>query len=455
MLLELLFVTPLTKKIEKLNKAFTKMSIRLTCSTRRLLVSGPATLTTALLVTQRCATHKIMQRNAKLVSEASVVHEAFSNARVATQTKLQASRPSGARPNTKPSTIVLDDLQSSFALTPSVIVSGQQLWNASKIAREKSALREANKVFITGGASTIRRLWRTYKIQPNVVYVPDTEPVVPAWCLEEDLPSVIVRASPVDINRQLLSAEMNDGFAAEFPMPAAPPLELATEKPEECLATPSTKLKSVLVLYRVMVPGNVGTLIRAAVDRGYDAVVLCGCADPYGEKVVRASDGCVAAPGVKLFHIPDARQAVPTLQQIATSHDLLPIFGVPTEQSGAESPFVVAKKFHELNRRYPDRTLGAMVVLGSESMGLDALENEWNMPFQAVSIAMTNHFVDSMNVAVAGAILLQQFRPAATADFDRLAEVHQKLLQPKLTAASVESSSDDTAEVDPQGTVKQ
>jgi tRNA G18 (ribose-2'-O)-methylase SpoU len=413
------------------------MSIRVLSSSKLLARNGATILTTVLVTSRRCVTHKIVQKREKLAAEASVVHQAFATARLTPQLEPKVNTTQKKR-----ATIVLDDLNQSFPLTASVSVSGQQLWNASKIAREKSELRESNKVFVTGGASTIRRLWRKYRIQPNVVFVPDNAAAVPAWCFEQDLPSVIVRASPVDINRQLLSAELNDGYAAEFPLPVPAPLELATQKPEEHLATrmPPTKLKSVLVLYRVMVPSNVGTLIRAAVDRGYDAVVLCGCADPYSEKVVRASDGCVMAPGLKLFHIPDASTAVPIIQQIATAHDLLPIFGVPTEQSGAESPFTVAKKFHELNRKYPDRTLGSMVVLGSESMGLDALENDWTMPFQAVSIPMTNHFVDSINVAVAGSILLHQFRPAAMAEFDRLAEVHQKHSQPKLTAGDAQTN---------------
>lgn len=357
-----------------------------------------------------------------------------------------ALKPAAAvKSSKKPTTVVLDSLSDTFALTPTVSVSGHQLWNASKIAREKGALRDANKVFVTGGASTIRRLWRQYKMKPNVVYVPDNLPVLPSWCLEDDLPSVIVRASPVDINRSLLSAEMNDGFAAEFPAPITPPLEVALQKP---IDSNSEKLSSVLVLYGVKVPGNVGLLCRAAVDRGYDSIVLCGCADAYGEKVVRSSDGTVVAPGLKLFRIPDMASAVPILQQIAESHDLLPIFGVPSDQSGAESPFVVAKKFHELNRRYPDRPLGAMVVLGSESVGLDVLEQEWTTPFQAVSIAMTNSFVDSMNVAVAGSILLQHFKPSAAASFERLAQIHEQMSHPQLTESSHEHSSASTVAAD-------
>jgi TrmH family RNA methyltransferase len=46
-------------------------------------------------------------------------------------------------------------------------------------------------------------------------------------------------------------------------------------------------------------PGNLGTVIRTADAAGADAVLLCGGADPYNGKAVRASAG-------SLFHLPVA-----------------------------------------------------------------------------------------------------------------------------------------------------
>ncbi|MDQ6750725.1 MAG: RNA methyltransferase [Actinomycetota bacterium] len=52
-------------------------------------------------------------------------------------------------------------------------------------------------------------------------------------------------------------------------------------------------------LHDVADPGNVGTVLRAALAFGASSVVLGpGCADPYGPKAVRASMGAIFAVGV-------------------------------------------------------------------------------------------------------------------------------------------------------------
>ncbi|MCR4805074.1 MAG: RNA methyltransferase [Clostridia bacterium] len=50
----------------------------------------------------------------------------------------------------------------------------------------------------------------------------------------------------------------------------------------------------VLVCDRIQDPGNLGTLLRTAESCGFSgALLLKGCADPYGPKAVRSSAGCV------------------------------------------------------------------------------------------------------------------------------------------------------------------
>jgi TrmH family RNA methyltransferase len=53
-------------------------------------------------------------------------------------------------------------------------------------------------------------------------------------------------------------------------------------------------------------PGNLGTIVRTADAAGADAVVICGGADPFNGKAVRASAGSV-------FHVPLAETSVPDL----------------------------------------------------------------------------------------------------------------------------------------------
>lgn len=382
----------------------------------------------------RILRHDISRRtrwiNDKLL-QSQAVHEAFKQRHVA--------------PEKKPTqTIVLENMDDTVALTSSVSVTAGSLWNSTRVAREKREVREQNKVFVVGGAKAIKRIWHEYRIRPNVVYVPNTEDV-PSWCTETDLTSLIVRCSPVDVNKKLLSAERNDGFAAEFPMPVQPPLDDALEKSEG--GNPTRKINAMLVLHKVMIPSNVGMLVRAAVEFGFDSILLDRCADAFHEKVLRASEGVLLNPKVKVFQMKEEGKlpSAPAMQQMALNHQLLPIFAVPSQE--AEPLFTVAKRFHETNIRnapFPNRKLGMMLLMGSESKGLVNLESEWTMPYQPVSIPMQNASVTSMNVAAAGSIIMQYFRPNAQKEFEKLLERHEQLELDAASKLAIQSNSNAT-----------
>ena len=329
------------------------------------------------------------------------------------------------RRNRPTATIVLNSLDDVVPMSgenaAAVSLWGESLWNATRVAREKKDVRGNNKVFVTGGASAIQRIWHTYGIRPNVVFAPDTETDLPDWCHHPTLPSIIVRAPPVQINRTLLSAERSDGYAAEFPTPIQAPLAE--------LINPSAKLKSLLVLHRVRIPSNVGALVRSAVNLGYDAVLLDRCADMLSEKVVRASDGTVVSPLCKIVQTNES--SFSAIQQAAVANRLLPLFAVPSQ--AAEDVFSVAKTFHTANIHHrsmqgdPSMILGPMLVLGSESEGLRELQQQWSIPVKLVSVAIGNAQIDSINVAVAGSILMNHFQPAADVRFRALSERHAQL----------------------------
>jgi tRNA G18 (ribose-2'-O)-methylase SpoU len=293
-------------------------------------------------------------------------------------------------------------------------------------------------VIVTGGAAAIRRMWYDYGIRPNVVFAPDTEPELPAWCTSHPtLPSIVVRASPVQINRTLLSAERNDGFAAEFPAPVLPPLI--------DLLNPQTALRSLLVLHQVRIPSNVGALVRAAVEYGFEGVLLDGCADVFSEKVVRASEGAVASPACKVFQAGDDDSApFAVMQHAALSNRLMPLFAVPSQN--AEDVVSAARQFHTSNAKHrtpggdPNLVCGPMLVLGSESQGLRQLESQWGIPVKTVSVAINNAHIDSINVAMAGSILMNHFQPAAEARFSRLAIRQAAVEQALLRATGVSPS---------------
>jgi RNA methyltransferase, TrmH family len=132
-----------------------------------------------------------------------------------------------------------------------------------------------------------------------------------------------------------------------------------------------------LALWRVADPGNVGTLLRAADALGPAFVALSpGCADPTGPKAVRASAGAI-------FRVPLAAfEEAPAPRVALAAHG-----GVPLPE------LVVAER--------------ATFVLGAERAGLPddvlaACESRATIPQAGQA--------ESLNVAVAGAIALYEWR---------------------------------------------
>lgn len=142
-----------------------------------------------------------------------------------------------------------------------------------------------------------------------------------------------------------------------------------------------------LVLDSVQDPGNVGTLIRAAVAFAVDGVItLDGTADTWGPKAVRASVGTVFR--LAIAHA-GAREAVRAITEA----------GIPLWVADPEAP--------NLSER-PDNK-GFALVVANEGVGprqavLDAAEHSVGIPISGQ--------VDSLNVAVAGSILLYELTKA-------------------------------------------
>jgi TrmH family RNA methyltransferase len=135
-----------------------------------------------------------------------------------------------------------------------------------------------------------------------------------------------------------------------------------------------------LALWRVGDPGNVGTLVRAADAFGPAFVALStGCADPVSPKALRASMGA-------LFRVPLADFEEAPRPRVA----LAPRGGTPL----------------------PDIELGdrATFVLGAEREGLTP---EVLQKCDEVVSIPTRDRAESLNVAVAGAIALYEWRRKA------------------------------------------
>jgi TrmH family RNA methyltransferase len=137
----------------------------------------------------------------------------------------------------------------------------------------------------------------------------------------------------------------------------------------------------VVVLAELAEPGNVGTLVRAAVAAGAGAVIVAGGVDPTSPKVVRAAAGATFA--VDVIDGPSPSEAIDRLRsagyRIATA---VVAGGEPHDRADLATPLAL--------------------VLGSEAHGASA--DVVAASDLLVSIEMAGP-TESLNVAMAGTLL--------------------------------------------------
>ena len=163
----------------------------------------------------------------------------------------------------------------------------------------------------------------------------------------------------------------------------------SSEKPEGvvfvCETIKPKKEKSqyhkIVYLDQINDPGNLGTILRTAVAFNYDAVILSkGSVDLYNEKVIAASKGAIFLIDAftdDINNYKDKQILVSTLDENC----------IPLSECDKPKDFVL--------------------VLGNESHGVS--EPIIEMANQLVKIEM-NDVIDSLNVAMAGAILMNYFK---------------------------------------------
>ncbi len=149
----------------------------------------------------------------------------------------------------------------------------------------------------------------------------------------------------------------------------------------------SSQYRTVLLCDGISDPGNLGALIRCALAFGFNTLLLVGaCADPFAPKVVRASAGAIF--GVKLIQV--------TATEVA--------------QLSARGKFkiVTADVHGKPATKAPISVKNNKVILavGSEAEGLSepiaqSADYRWQLKHETS--------VESLNVAVAAAIMMKQF----------------------------------------------
>lgn len=233
--------------------------------------------------------------------------------------------------------------------------------------RQEASERERQKRVLIQGKKMVEEVAMRYPLYNLIV----TDAFLEA-SFSSPPPAEKVWLVTQEIMKKVTGAVTPEGIAAEVDLPREQSLL-------SCLW--------ILALDGVSDPGNVGTLLRTAYAFGWDGIYLLpGSCDPYNDKALRASMGAT-------FH----------LKCRSGSHEefiaLQKGSGIPcysADLTGVSVESVIAKT--------PPQA--ALLVLGSESHGLST---QIRLNSQRVTIPIRPQ-VDSLNVAIAGGIMLYMLR---------------------------------------------
>ncbi len=187
-----------------------------------------------------------------------------------------------------------------------------------------------------------------------------------------------------------------EGILAEVGRPAAGP--------------PPAPLRRVLVLLSPAQPGNVGALIRSAAAFGWDCIVIVGGgADPFSYDAIRAAAG--ASLIVPIARLP----AGAAVEAFCREYGLVPVVAGATHGRGMAGAPSMATLSDPRGRLLLAGGggggggldgVGVALILGSESHGVASLPASFIRDECATVAIPICAAVDSLNVAVAGGLLM-------------------------------------------------
>jgi tRNA G18 (ribose-2'-O)-methylase SpoU len=237
-------------------------------------------------------------------------------------------------------------------------------------------LTRQSGLFIAEGEKVVERLieshFATVSVLAEPAYAERYEPRLPA-----DVP---IYVAPRPLLQETIGFNFHRGILAcgqRGPVHSSDPI----------LADLSQAQATIVVCPDVQDPTNLGSIIRSAAAFGCVAVLLGGrCADPFSRRVLRVSMGAA----LQLPIIESQNLAADLTRLAATNFEL-----VGAVVDSAAEPLSTAKRGQRL-----------ALLLGSEGHGLS---DEWlALAHRRVTIPMQVG-IDSLNVAVAAAVLLYHF----------------------------------------------
>lgn len=145
--------------------------------------------------------------------------------------------------------------------------------------------------------------------------------------------------------------------------------------------------RRIMMLDEIRDPGNLGTIMRSAEALGNVSLVLCGCADPYGTKTVRAAMGTLFR--LPVFTVTDGAEAVRILKKCGRN-----VYGAALGE-------------HTLTLGEYETKENDVIVIGNEGHGIsDDILRECSACVRIPMSGMT----ESLNAASAAVCFLWEYK---------------------------------------------
>jgi RNA methyltransferase, TrmH family len=206
-------------------------------------------------------------------------------------------------------------------------------------------------------------------------------------CVEDTARSYQSQSSDIPV-RIISEANMNAISPSRTPQGVCALVRIPDDVYTSKIPETSTAINGkILLLEHIQDPGNVGTLIRTAAAFGVDGVIMSGqCADPFSPKAVQSTAGSILSLWIRRGN--GYLRMIAELKNRGCKLIAADLQGVDIQDQAWTDPRILA--------------------LGNEGAGLS--EDVIRMSDYKVRIPISESGAESLNVAVAGGILMFAWR---------------------------------------------
>ena len=270
-------------------------------------------------------------------------------------------------------------------------ISKNQIKFIRSLSQKK--VRDAEHLFLAEGEKCVREMLQSF--EPYLIASSSPLSGIEALeATETEIEQMSQLRHPQGVIAAFKMPEMADLNAA-FKMPEMADLNATFKMPISQEATAASGL--MLALDGVQDPGNLGTIIRTADWFGIEHIICSqDTVDCWNPKVVQATMGALARVHV---HYIDLYSFIQNISQSSQDSNSFPIYGTLLDGKNMYAPDAI-----------PSKQQG-IIIMGNEGNGISpAIRSLITHPLFIPSFPAERPTSESLNVAIATAIILAEFR---------------------------------------------